>query len=238
LATIVGFFWSVELIRSLEKWQIGKKAKTRAMARKKKNVQGKNFKRIFVHWLNKIRTQQGGQNIIRARRKCPPLTFQMVYSSPPLLSYLQYFKKAFERKWHKNVCLRFVFQEISTLDDEIIRFSDDNDKLVWFLQPQEAQLFLATDSMKFKILKRTPLPFKPRMSRKFSRVEMVKRRTLAGIIVDRTIHEGKMFCYNKRDQSLRGWIWEKWLEMKKAKNNKNAQCKTIQKRHGKKKSKK
>lgn len=46
-------------------------------------------------------------------------------------------------------------QEISTLEDEVIEFTDgDGNQLVWFLQPNEAQFFLAAESLKFK-----PKPF-------------------------------------------------------------------------------
>ena len=63
----------------------------------------------------------------------------------------------------------FNFQEISTLDDEVVNFSDDRNTLVWFLQPQEAQFYVAAESLKYKpnaSLRRTPLPFRPRISYK------------------------------------------------------------------------
>ena len=48
-----------------------------------------------------------------------------------------------------------------------VEFSDDKNKLVWFLQPQEAQFYLAAESLKYKpkvSLTRTKLPFRPRTS--------------------------------------------------------------------------
>lgn len=45
-------------------------------------------------------------------------------------------------------------QEISTAEEEVIEFTDDRNQLVWFLQPNEAQFYLAAETLKFK-----PKPF-------------------------------------------------------------------------------
>ena len=47
-----------------------------------------------------------------------------------------------------------LVQEISTVEDEVVEFTDDKNQLVWFLQPNEAQFFLAAETLKFK-----PKPF-------------------------------------------------------------------------------
>ena len=51
----------------------------------------------------------------------------------------------------------------------MIEFLDDKNQLIWFLQPQEAQFYLAAETLKHKpkvSLSRTKLPFRPRtMSR-------------------------------------------------------------------------
>jgi len=61
------------------------------------------------------------------------------------------------------------FEEINTLDDKKVEFFDDKNKLIWFLQPQEAQFYLVAETLRHKpkaSLVRTKLPFKPRtMSR-------------------------------------------------------------------------
>lgn len=60
-------------------------------------------------------------------------------------------------------------QEINTLDDMKVEFSDDKNQLIWFLQPQEAQFYLAAESLRHKPsapLTRTKLPFRPRTSSK------------------------------------------------------------------------
>ena len=65
--------------------------------------------------------------------------------------------------------LYFQLQEINTLDDKKVEFFDDKNKLIWFLQPQEAQFYLVAETLRHKpkaSLVRTKLPFKPRtMSR-------------------------------------------------------------------------
>jgi len=45
-------------------------------------------------------------------------------------------------------------QEISTTEEEVIEFADDRNQLVWFLQPNEAQFYLAAETLKYK-----PRPF-------------------------------------------------------------------------------
>ena len=45
-------------------------------------------------------------------------------------------------------------QEISTIEEEVIEFTDDRNQLVWFLQPNEAQFYLAAETLKYK-----PKPF-------------------------------------------------------------------------------
>ena len=45
-------------------------------------------------------------------------------------------------------------QEISTAEEEVIEFTDDRNQLVWFLQPNEAQFYLAAETLKHK-----PKPF-------------------------------------------------------------------------------
>ena len=40
------------------------------------------------------------------------------------------------------------------MEDEVVEFTDDKNQLVWFLQPNEAQFFLAAETLKFK-----PKPF-------------------------------------------------------------------------------
>ena len=60
-------------------------------------------------------------------------------------------------------------QEINTLDDMKVEFSDDKNQLIWFLQPQEAQFYLAAESLRHKPsapLTRSKLPFRPPSSRK------------------------------------------------------------------------
>lgn len=64
-------------------------------------------------------------------------------------------------------------QEINTLQDQKVEFVDDKNQLIWFLQPNEAQFFLAAEILLHKPrapLIRTKLPFKPvtpsRMNRK------------------------------------------------------------------------
>ncbi|KAM7426256.1 hypothetical protein ABFA07_022429 [Porites harrisoni] len=47
-----------------------------------------------------------------------------------------------------------VNKEISTVEDEVVEFTDDKNQLVWFLQPYEAQFFLAAETLKYK-----PKPF-------------------------------------------------------------------------------
>ena len=65
----------------------------------------------------------------------------------------------------------FLLQEINTQDDERVEFKDDKNQLIWFLQPQEAQFYLAAETLKHKpsIFVRTKLPFKPRISSKATR---------------------------------------------------------------------
>lgn len=60
-----------------------------------------------------------------------------------------------------------VNKEISTLEDEIIEFTDDRSQLVWFLQPNEAQFFLAAETLKFKPkpFAKTKNPFTPKHGR-------------------------------------------------------------------------
>lgn len=104
-------------------------------------------------------------------------------------------KASYFLKWisNRNLWYFFSVQGISTLDDEVIRFSDENDKLVWFLQPQEAQLFLASDS-EHKMFNRTSLPFVPRkLSRKYSRAEMIRRRTANGLLIERAMQQGMVY---------------------------------------------
>ncbi|CAH3136888.1 unnamed protein product [Porites lobata] len=60
-------------------------------------------------------------------------------------------------------------KEINTLDDMKVEFSDDKNQLIWFLQPQEAQFYLAAESLRHKPsapLTRSKLPFRPPSSRK------------------------------------------------------------------------
>ncbi|XP_074637843.1 putative cysteine desulfurase [Acropora palmata] len=64
-------------------------------------------------------------------------------------------------------------KEINTLQDQKVEFLDDKNQLIWFLQPNEAQFFLAAEILVHKPrapLIRTKLPFKPetpsRMNRK------------------------------------------------------------------------
>jgi len=47
-----------------------------------------------------------------------------------------------------------VNKEISTVEEEVIEFTDDRNQLVWFLQPNEAQFYLAAETLKYK-----PKPF-------------------------------------------------------------------------------
>jgi len=47
-----------------------------------------------------------------------------------------------------------VNKEISTIKEEVIEFTDDRNQLVWFLQPNEAQFYLAAETLKYK-----PKPF-------------------------------------------------------------------------------
>jgi len=58
-----------------------------------------------------------------------------------------------------------VNKEISTVEDEVVEFTDDRNQLVWFLQPSEAQFYLAAETLKFKpkppFAKAKP-PFTPR----------------------------------------------------------------------------
>ena len=77
-------------------------------------------------------------------------------------------------------------QEINTLDDELVEFSDDKNLLVWFLQPQEAQIYLAADSLKYKPFRRTSIPFKP--NRRSRRVREMK--SVAGKPSVSSIEEG------------------------------------------------
>ncbi|XP_066027051.1 probable cysteine desulfurase isoform X1 [Pocillopora verrucosa] len=62
-------------------------------------------------------------------------------------------------------------KEINTLDDERVEFKDDKNQLIWFLQPQEAQFYLAAETLKHKpnTFVRTRLPFKPRKSSRAAR---------------------------------------------------------------------
>jgi len=55
-------------------------------------------------------------------------------------------------------------KEINTNDDKRVEFNDDKNQLIWFLQPQEAQFYLAAETLKHKpqTFVRTKLPFKPR----------------------------------------------------------------------------
>ena len=55
-------------------------------------------------------------------------------------------------------------QEISTAEEEVIEFTDDRNQLVWFLQPNEAQFYLAAETLKYKPkpFGRTKPPFTPR----------------------------------------------------------------------------
>ncbi|XP_068761466.1 probable cysteine desulfurase isoform X1 [Montipora capricornis] len=60
-----------------------------------------------------------------------------------------------------------VNKEISTLEDEVIEFKDDKNQLVWFLQPNEAQFYLAAETLKFKPkpFGKAKNPFSPRHGR-------------------------------------------------------------------------
>lgn len=55
-------------------------------------------------------------------------------------------------------------KEINTNDDFKVEFNDDKNQLIWFLQPHEAQFYLAAETLKHKphTFVRTKLPFKPR----------------------------------------------------------------------------
>lgn len=55
-------------------------------------------------------------------------------------------------------------QEISTAEDEVVEFTDDRNQLVWFLQPNEAQFYLAAETLKFKpkvTFGKAKIPFTP-----------------------------------------------------------------------------
>lgn len=69
--------------------------------------------------------------------------------------------------------MMFVFQlqEINTNDDIKVEFNDDKNQLIWFLQPQEAQFYLAAETLKRKphTFVRTKLPFKPRRTSRVTR---------------------------------------------------------------------
>ncbi|XP_048585215.1 uncharacterized protein LOC5521527 isoform X3 [Nematostella vectensis] len=74
-----------------------------------------------------------------------------------------------------------VNNEISTAEDEVIEFPGEANKLVWFLQPRDAQLHLATASLKHKPFRRTTLPFIPRRttkrrSRDFEKVQYYREK--------------------------------------------------------------
>ena len=62
--------------------------------------------------------------------------------------------------------MMFVFhlKEININDHKKVEFNDDKNQLIWFLQPQEAQRYLAAETLKHKpqTFARTKLPFKPR----------------------------------------------------------------------------
>ncbi|XP_078347514.1 putative cysteine desulfurase isoform X1 [Oculina patagonica] len=57
-----------------------------------------------------------------------------------------------------------VNKEISTAEEEVIEFTDDRNQLVWFLQPNEAQFYLAAETLKYKPkpFGRAKPPFNPR----------------------------------------------------------------------------
>ena len=65
----------------------------------------------------------------------------------------------------------FQLQEINTNDDKKVEFEDDKNQLIWFLQPQEAQFYLAAETLRHKPQKivRTKLPFKPRRTSRMTR---------------------------------------------------------------------
>jgi len=62
-------------------------------------------------------------------------------------------------------------KEINTNDDKKVEFNDDKNQLIWFLQPQEAQFYLAAGTLKHKpqTFVRTKLPFKPRRTSRVTR---------------------------------------------------------------------
>ena len=62
-----------------------------------------------------------------------------------------------------NIYFMFL-QEISTVEEEVIEFTDDRNQLVWFLQPNEAQFYLAAETLKYKPkpFGRTKSPFTPK----------------------------------------------------------------------------
>ncbi|XP_078346786.1 putative cysteine desulfurase isoform X2 [Oculina patagonica] len=62
-------------------------------------------------------------------------------------------------------------KEINTSDDKKVEFKDDKNQLIWFLQPQEAQFYLAAETLKHKpqIFVRTKLPFRPRKTSRMVR---------------------------------------------------------------------
>lgn len=57
-----------------------------------------------------------------------------------------------------------INKEISTIEEEVIEFTDDRNQLVWFLQPNEAQFYLAAETLKYKPkpFGRTKSPFAPK----------------------------------------------------------------------------
>lgn len=65
----------------------------------------------------------------------------------------------------------FQLKEINTSDDKKVEFNDDKNQLIWFLQPQEAQFYLAAETLKHKpqMFVRTKLPFKPRKTSRMAR---------------------------------------------------------------------
>lgn len=126
-------------------------------------------------------------------------------------------------------------KEINTWHDETVEFLDDKNQLIWFLQPNEAQFYLAAETLVHKPkapLVRTKLPFRPqtpsRMNRRrkwpdLNQIQAYLRRKKEAKIEDvheRTDENGNVPSIKKRDawtlptqSSLR-----QMTERKKAKN--------------------
>lgn len=105
-------------------------------------------------------------------------------------------------------------KEINTWHDETVEFLDDKNQLIWFLQPNEAQFYLAAETLVHKPkapLVRTKLPFRPQTPSRMNRgrkwpdlhqIQAYLRRTKEAKIEDvheRTDENGNVPSIKKRE---------------------------------------